>query len=33
MLAPVLFETQLLMVGLLALPIIVLFGMHKMGKL
>ncbi|MGR7813905.1 rhomboid family intramembrane serine protease [Lacinutrix undariae] len=33
MLAPTLFETQFLMVCLLALPIIVLFVMHKMGKL
>lgn len=33
MLMPTLFETDLLMVGLLALPIIILFVMHKMGKL
>lgn len=30
---PSLFKTDLLMVGLLAIPIIVLFVMHKMGKL
>ena len=33
MLMPTLFETDLLMVGLLALPIIILFVMHKMGTL
>jgi membrane associated rhomboid family serine protease len=33
MLAPWLFETNLLMVGLLAVPILILFVMHKMGKL
>ncbi len=32
-LLPSLFQTDLLMVGLLAIPIIVLFVMHKMGKL
>ncbi|MGM5470233.1 rhomboid family intramembrane serine protease [Flavobacteriaceae bacterium LMO-SS05] len=32
-LAPWLFETHLLMVGLLAIPILILFGMHKAGKL
>ncbi|OBX25770.1 rhomboid family protein [Gelidibacter algens] len=32
-LMPSLFKTDLLMVGLLAIPIIVLFVMHKMGKL
>lgn len=32
-LLPSLFQTNLLMVGLLALPIIILFVMHKMGKL
>jgi len=32
-LKPSLFETDLLMVGLLALPIVVLFVMHKMGKI
>lgn len=32
-LMPSLFETDLLMIGLLAIPIIVLFVMHKMGKL
>ncbi len=32
-LLPTLFKTDLLMVGLLALPIILLFVMHKMGKL
>lgn len=31
--APWLFETNLLMVGLLAVPIIILFVMHKTGKL
>lgn len=30
---PSLLQTDLLMVGLLAVPILVLFGMHKMGKL
>lgn len=30
---PSLFETDLLMVGLLAIPIIVLFVMHKLGKI
>ncbi|MCK0124576.1 rhomboid family intramembrane serine protease [Gelidibacter sp. F2691] len=33
MLMPSLFQTDLLMVGLLAVPIIILFVMHKMGKL
>ncbi len=33
MLMPSLFETDLLMVGLLAIPIIVLFVMHKTGKI
>ena len=33
MLAPWLFETNLLFVGLLALPILILFVMHKTGKL
>ena len=32
-LAPWLFETNLLMVGLLAIPIVILFIMHKAGKL
>ncbi len=32
-LLPSLFQTDLLMVGLLAIPIVVLFVMHKMGKL
>lgn len=32
-LKPSLFETDLLMVGLLAIPIVVLFVMHKMGKI
>ena len=32
-LMPSLFQTDLLMVGLLAIPIVVLFVMHKMGKL
>ena len=32
-LLPSLFKTDLVMVGLLALPIIILFVMHKMGKL
>ena len=32
-LLPSLFKTDLVMVGLLAIPIIILFGMHKMGKL
>lgn len=32
-LLPSLFKTDLLMVGLLAIPIIILFAMHKMGKL
>ncbi|MFT5244680.1 MAG: membrane associated rhomboid family serine protease [Glaciecola sp.] len=30
---PSLFETDLLMVGLLAIPIVVLFVMHKLGKI
>src|SRR5690606_10364465 len=30
---PSLFQTDLLMVGLLAIPIVVLFVMHKTGKL
>lgn len=30
---PSLFQTDLLMVGLLAIPIVILFVMHKMGKL
>ncbi len=33
MLAPWLFETNLLFVGLLAVPILILFVMHKTGKL
>jgi len=33
MLMPILFQTNLLMVGLLAVPIIILFMMHKSGKL
>lgn len=33
MLMPSLFKTDLLMIGLLAIPIIILFVMHKMGKL
>ncbi|MGG5486541.1 rhomboid family intramembrane serine protease [Gaetbulibacter sp. PBL-D1] len=33
MLAPWLFETNLLFVGLLAVPILILFVMHKIGKL
>lgn len=33
MLMPSLFKTDLLMIGLLALPIIILFVMHKTGKL
>src|SRR5690606_33321221 len=33
MLMPSLFKTNLLMVGLLAVPIAILFVMHKMGKL
>lgn len=33
LLAPYLFETNLLMIGLLALPIILLFGMKKAGKI
>ena len=33
MLMPTLFQTNLLMVGLLAVPIAILFVMHKMGKL
>jgi membrane associated rhomboid family serine protease len=32
-LAPWLFQTNLLMVGLLAIPIVILFVMHKAGKL
>jgi len=32
-LVPVLFKTNLLMVGLLAIPILILFVMHKTGKL
>jgi len=32
-LAPWLFKANLLMVGLLAIPILILFGMHKAGKL
>lgn len=32
-LKPSLFETDLLMVGLLAIPIVVLFVMHKLGKI
>ncbi|MHA7943814.1 rhomboid family intramembrane serine protease [Formosa sp. 3Alg 14/1] len=32
-LLPMLFKTNLLMVGLLAIPIIILFAMHKTGKL
>ena len=32
-LLPVLFKTNLLMVGLLAIPILILFVMHKTGKL
>ena len=32
-LKPSLFHTELLMVGLLAIPIVVLFIMHKMGKI
>ncbi|WP_040280872.1 rhomboid family intramembrane serine protease [Psychroserpens damuponensis] len=32
-LKPSLFETDLLMVGLLAIPIVVLFIMHKLGKI
>jgi membrane associated rhomboid family serine protease len=32
-LQPSLFETDLLMVGLLAIPILILFIMHKMGKI
>ncbi|MFB9054035.1 rhomboid family intramembrane serine protease [Formosa undariae] len=32
-LLPVLFKTDLLMIGLLAIPIIILFAMHKTGKL
>ncbi|WP_027124861.1 rhomboid family intramembrane serine protease [Gelidibacter mesophilus] len=32
-LLPSLFQTDLLMVGLLAIPIVLLFVMHKMGKL
>ncbi|WP_159023795.1 rhomboid family intramembrane serine protease [Formosa sp. L2A11] len=32
-LLPALFKTDLLMIGLLAIPIIILFVMHKMGKL
>ncbi|WP_298759639.1 rhomboid family intramembrane serine protease [uncultured Psychroserpens sp.] len=32
-LQPSLFETDLLMVGLLAVPIIILFVMHKLGKI
>ncbi len=30
---PILFKTDLLMIGLLLIPIIILFVMHKMGKL
>lgn len=33
MLVPSLFETDLLMIGLLMIPIIILFAMHKMGKI
>ncbi|MCB0446584.1 MAG: rhomboid family intramembrane serine protease [Gelidibacter sp.] len=33
MLAPSLFETDLMMIVLLAVPIVILFVMHKMGKL
>lgn len=33
MLVPSLFETDLLMIGLLMIPIIILFVMHKMGKI
>jgi hypothetical protein len=33
MLAPFLFETHLLMVGLLAIPIIILLILHKVGKI
>ena len=33
MLLPSLFQTDLLMIGLLAIPIIILFVMHKTGKL
>ena len=33
MLAPGLFKTDLKMIALLAIPIIILFVMHKMGKL
>lgn len=32
-LVPVLFKTNLLMIGLLAIPILILFVMHKTGKL
>lgn len=32
-LLPSLFQTDLLMIGLLAIPIVILFIMHKMGKL
>lgn len=32
-LVPTLFKTDLLMIGLLTIPIIILFVMHKMGKL
>nr|WP_321222590.1 rhomboid family intramembrane serine protease [uncultured Psychroserpens sp.] len=32
-LKPSLFETDLLMVGLLAIPIVILFVMHKLGKI
>ena len=33
MLQPSIFQTDLLMIGLLAIPIIILFAMHKTGKL
>ncbi|MEP5340263.1 MAG: rhomboid family intramembrane serine protease [Algibacter sp.] len=33
LLAPYLFETNLLMIGLLALPIVLLYGMKKAGKI
>jgi membrane associated rhomboid family serine protease len=32
-LVPSLFQTDLLMIGLLTIPIIILFIMHKMGKI
>jgi membrane associated rhomboid family serine protease len=32
-LMPMLFKTDMLMIGLLAIPIIILFVMHKMGRL